>query len=67
MINIAEKYVVRADHISGVSQFRSLAAQPQMKEFDVYLVGGQTLLVKTTAEAADTARRQIIEAVNVPL
>jgi len=64
MISIAEKYVIRPDHISGISAFRISAAQPHMKEFDVYLLGGQTLPVKLANDAAETARRQIIETVN---
>lgn len=67
MINIAGKYSVRPDHISGVSDFRTTAAQPHIKEFDVYLIGGQTLTVKTSSEAAETARRETIQAANIPL
>lgn len=64
MINIADKYVIRPDHISGVSSLLTAPGQPAMRLFEVYLSGGQTLTVKLATEAAQTARQMVIQTVN---
>lgn len=64
MINIAERYVVRPDHVSGISSLFSAPGQPAMKQFEVYLIGGQTLTVKLETAAAQKARTLLIQTVN---
>ncbi len=64
MINIAEKYVVRPDHVSGVSSLFSAPGQPAMKQFEVYLIGGQTLTLKLETVAARNAQNLLLQTIN---
>lgn len=65
MLNVQDQLFVRPDHISGVGQIVHPASlKNDVRIFDIYLLGGQTITIRVPASTADAARAEVIKAVD---
>lgn len=65
MLNIQDQLYVRPDHISGVGQIVHPASlKNDVRVFDVYLLGGQTITIRVPSSTADAARAEVVKAVD---
>lgn len=64
MHRITRHYSVRVDHVSGVSEPRPVPGRPNARQFDVFLIGGQTLEIVATEEEATAAVTGLIRAID---
>lgn len=65
MLNIQDQLSVRPDHISGIGPLvHPGSLKNDVRIFDVYLLGGQTITIKVSAGIADAARAAVVKAVD---
>lgn|GEM_PF-1904114 len=64
MHKLNHQYSVRPDHVSAVSESRQTPGRPGVLQYDVFLIGGQTITVTGAAREIEESLTGIIRAID---
>ncbi len=64
MHRLNKQYSVRPEHVSAVSEVHPVPDRPNARQYEVFMVGGQTIEVLGTKEELDKSLTGLIRAID---